>query len=53
MTETRLIPGAISESSSSHFPPNVGSKMEKPVMFPLGRSSRATMPLATIFPQIQ
>jgi hypothetical protein len=46
MAAARLSPGAISESSSSHLAPSVGS-MAKPVVFPLGRSSRATMPLAT------
>ena len=44
MIATRLSPGVISESSSSHLPPSVGSKLAKPVMFPPGRSSRATMP---------
>jgi hypothetical protein len=34
MIAARLNPGAISESSSSHLPPNVGSKLAKPVMFP-------------------
>jgi hypothetical protein len=43
----RLSPGAISESSSSHLPPSEASKPAKPVVFPLGRSSRATTPLAT------
>jgi hypothetical protein len=43
----RLSPGAISKSSSSHLPPNGASTLAKPVMFPLGRSSRPTMPLAT------
>ena len=43
----RLSPGAISESSSSHLPPSEASKRAKPVTFPLARSSRATMPLAT------
>jgi hypothetical protein len=47
MIAARLSPGAISESNSSHLPPNVASKMAKPVMFPLGRLSRSTMPLAT------
>ena len=47
MAVARLSPGAISESSSSHLPPRVASKVSKPVTFPLGRSSRATMPLAT------
>ena len=47
MTAARLSPGAISVSSSSHLPPSEGSKRAKPVMFPPGRSSRATMPLAT------
>jgi hypothetical protein len=47
MMAARLSPGAISESSSSHLPPNVASNPAKPVMFPPGRSSRATIPLAT------
>ena len=47
MIAARLSPGAISESSSSHLPPNVASKLAKPVMFPPGWLSRATMPLAT------
>ena len=34
MMAARLSPGAISESSSSHLPPRVTSKMPKPVMFP-------------------
>ena len=47
MMAARLTPGAISESSSSHLPPSEGSKRAKPVMFPPGRLSRGTMPLAT------
>src|SRR6516225_2117515 len=47
MIATRLRPGAISVSSSSHLPPSVASRPAKPVAFPPGRSSRATMPLAT------
>jgi hypothetical protein len=47
MIAARLSPGAISESSSSHLPPSEASKMAKPVAFPLGRSSRATILLAT------
>ena len=47
MIEARLRAGAISESSSSHLPPSEASKMAKPVMFPPGRPSRGTMPLAT------
>jgi hypothetical protein len=47
MIAARLSPGAISESNSSHLPPSDGSKLAKPVTFPLGRSSRATRPLAT------
>jgi hypothetical protein len=43
----RLNPGTISESSSSHLPPSDASKRAKPVIFPFGRSSRVTMPLAT------
>src|SRR5215468_1540411 len=42
MIATRLSPGAISESNSSHLPPNESSKLAKPVTFPLGRSSRST-----------
>src|SRR6516164_1382149 len=52
MIATRLSAGAISESSSSHLPPNEGSKPPNPVMFPLGRSSRATMPLTTGSPVV-
>src|SRR5436190_5705181 len=44
---TRLILGAISLNSSSHFPPIAGSKTEKPVRFPLGRAIVATKPLPT------
>src|SRR5262249_7224940 len=47
MIAARLSPGAISESSSSHLLPSVASKVAKPVTFPLGRSSRATMRWAT------
>jgi hypothetical protein len=47
MNATRLSPGAISESSSSYLPPSDASKSAKPVTFPLGRSNRATRPLAT------
>jgi hypothetical protein len=42
MMAARLRPGAISESSSSHLPPSEASQLAKPVMFPFGRSSRAT-----------
>jgi hypothetical protein len=52
MIAARFRPGAISESSSSHLPPGEGSKRAKPVMFPPGRSSRATRPLATGSPTI-
>src|SRR6516164_4487349 len=52
MIAARLSPGAISESSSSHLPPKVGSKMAKPVMFPPGWLSRGTMPLATGSPRL-
>jgi hypothetical protein len=45
MIAARLRPGAISESSSSHLPPTEGSKPPKPVVFPLGRSTRGTRPL--------
>jgi hypothetical protein len=47
MIAASLSPGAISESSSSHLPPSVASKLAKPVMFPLGRPSRATTRWAT------
>jgi len=47
MIAARLRPGAISESNSSHLPPSEASKVAKPVVFPVGRSSRAMMPLAT------
>jgi hypothetical protein len=46
MIAARLSLGAISESSSSHLPPSEASKVAKPVMFPPGWLSRATMPLA-------
>jgi hypothetical protein len=45
MIAARLSPGAISESSSIHFPPNEASKLAKPVMFPLGRSSYTGSPV--------
>jgi hypothetical protein len=47
MSAARFKPGAISESSSSHLPCIEASKLAEPVMFPLGRLSRGTMPLAT------
>jgi len=47
MIAVRLRPGAISESSSSHLPASEASKAAKPVTFPLGRSSLATMRWAT------
>jgi hypothetical protein len=47
MTAARLSAGAISESSSSHLPPREASREAKPVVFPPGRLSRGTMPLAT------
>jgi len=34
MIATRLSPGAISESSSSHLPPSVASETAKPLTFP-------------------
>jgi hypothetical protein len=33
MIAARFSPGAISESSSSHLPPNEASKLAKPVTF--------------------
>jgi len=47
MIAARFRPGAISDSSSSHLPPREASKAAKPVMFPPGRLSRGTMPVAT------
>ena len=41
MIGARFSPGTISESSSSHLPPNVASLAAKPVTFPPGRSNRA------------
>ena len=38
MTATRLLCGAISLSNSNHFPPTLGSKFAKPVVFPPGAS---------------
>ena len=52
MMAARVSPGAISESRSSHLPPSVASQLAKPVMFPLGRSNRAIMPLATGSPRL-
>jgi hypothetical protein len=48
MIATRLSPGAVSESSSSHLPASVVSKVAKPVMFPPGWLSRGTMPLLAV-----
>src|SRR6266436_1208277 len=50
MIAARLSPGAISESSSSHLPPRGACKKEKPVVFPLGRSSRGKMLLESATP---
>src|SRR6516164_11339524 len=47
MIAARLSPGAISESNSSHLPASEASVLAKPVIFPPGWLSRATMPLAT------
>src|SRR5262245_21768804 len=47
MIATRLSPGAISESNSSHLPTSAGSKLAKPVILPPGWLSRGTMPMAT------
>jgi hypothetical protein len=44
MMAARFRPDAISESNSTHLPPIVASVVAKPVTFPLGRSSRGTMP---------
>jgi hypothetical protein len=40
MIAARVSPGVISESSSSHLPPSVTSKVAKPVVFPLGMQTR-------------
>jgi hypothetical protein len=47
MMTARLSPGAISESSSSHLPASEASLKAKPVMFPPGWLSRATMLVAS------
>ena len=43
-TATRFVPGAISLSSSSHFPLIAYSKLLKPVMLPPGRAMLGTKP---------
>ena len=52
MIAARFKPGAISKSSSSHLPPTEASYPAKPVVFPPGRLSDATMPLATGSPAL-
>jgi hypothetical protein len=52
MIAARLSRGAISESNSSHLPPSEASKLMKPVVFPPGRLTRSTMPLATGSPPV-
>jgi CHAT domain len=44
---TRLRPGAISFSNSSHFPPISGSNVLKPVMLAPGRARLCTVPAPT------
>jgi hypothetical protein len=51
MIAARLSLGAISESNSTNLPPTEASQLAKPVTLPPGRSSRATMPLATGSPK--
>ena len=47
MAATRLTPGAISVSNSSHLPAIVSSWLMKPVIFPPGRGRLATKPSPT------
>src|SRR5271166_1077880 len=47
MTATRLLPGAVSLSNSSHLPPIGCSKLAKPVTLPPGRARLATKPSLT------
>ena len=47
MTATRVTPGAISLSSSSHFPPKPYSYWTKPVALPPGRARLSTKPAPT------
>src|SRR5262245_17118429 len=47
MIETRLTPGAISLSSSSHLPATDGSHSMKPVRFPPGWGTLAAKPAPT------
>src|SRR5205823_11098583 len=47
MTPTRARSGAISFSSSSHFPPTENSNMLKPVRLPPGRVTLVTKPCST------
>jgi hypothetical protein len=46
-TATRATPGAISLSSSSHFPPMLNSQFMKPVALPPGRAKLSTKPAPT------
>src|SRR5262249_14333847 len=46
-TAARVISGAMSLSSSSHFPPMLYSKLVKPVAFPPGRARLSTIPAPT------
>ena len=46
-TATSVTPGAISLSSSSHFPPMLYSKFMKPVALPPGRARLSTKPAPT------
>jgi hypothetical protein len=47
MAATRLTPGAISVSNSSHLPASDDSSVMKPVIFPPGRGRPATKPEPT------
>src|ERR1700694_836870 len=47
MTAARLTRGAMSLSSSSHFPLRPNSATVKPVAFPPGRDMRSTIPAPT------
>src|SRR5262245_48498737 len=46
-TATRVTPGAICLSSSSHFPPMLNSQIMKPVALPPGRAKLSTKPAPT------
>src|SRR5262245_20185211 len=51
-TAARVTDGAISFSSSNHFPPKLYSKAMKPVALPPGRAKLSTKPAATGSPTV-